>query len=313
MGSYNMDLSQATSIVKKKYPKAEVVKITDDFDGQISKVYALHCKNPKHTFILKVYPDNFHWKLEKEVYVYKLIERLHLPTPKILAADDSHKILDRNYALMTKVEGKAVKGQTLSSATVEKIYFQMGKMLKKLHALHLKEFGYISKGITHPHKTNEEYMLFQFRKKIRQYKEFKGSPVTAQAISRYVMQHKMLLQSCKTPSLCHNDYHSGNILMKGTKVTGIIDVENMVSGDPMFDIAKTFYYDIRGDPRKEKAFLKGYGPLPNDWRGRVDMYKLYHALELWDWFVSIGKKELLEKIHVDMENFLKSPMNPSEN
>jgi hygromycin-B 7''-O-kinase len=300
-------LSKANAIVRKKFPKSNVIQVSTGFGGKISKVYALQCTSPKQTLILKIYPPDFHWKMEKEVYAYKLIEPLKLPTPKILVADDSHKIIDANYILMTKVEGKAIKGQKLPKSKIAIIYEQMGNYLRILHSQHSSQFGYITKGIDHPHKTNEEYMLFQFKKKIKQYKEFKGSAKVAQEIMKYVTKRKSLLTSCKMASLCHNDYHSGNVLMKGKKVTGIIDVENMVAGDPMFDIAKTFYYDIRGDSLKERAFLQGYGKLPKDWKERVDIYKLYHALELWDWFASIEQKELLEKIHEDIITFLKSP------
>ena len=37
--------------------------------GDISAVYEVMCSNPEENLILKVYPDNYHWKMEKEMYV----------------------------------------------------------------------------------------------------------------------------------------------------------------------------------------------------------------------------------------------------
>jgi hypothetical protein len=66
-----------------------------------------------------------------------------------------------------------------------------------------------------------------------------------------------------------------------------VDVENAVSADPLrplLDTAKTDHYAIKGNEAKREGFLAGYGQLPINWRERVELYKLYYALELWDWF-----------------------------
>jgi hygromycin-B 7''-O-kinase len=81
-------------------------------------------------------------------------------------------------------------------------------------------------------------------------------------------------------------YHEGNVLVaveEGKwRVTGIVDVENAVSALPLLDIAKTDYYAIKANEAKREGFLAGYGQLPINWRERVELYKLYHALDLWD-------------------------------
>ena len=53
--------------------------------GNISTVYEIRCAKPDQPVILKIYPDTFHWKMEKEVYIYRLLGRAAaLPTPSIL-------------------------------------------------------------------------------------------------------------------------------------------------------------------------------------------------------------------------------------
>jgi hypothetical protein len=92
-------------------------------------------------------------------------------------------------------------------------------------------------------------------------------------------------------------------------MTGLVDMENALAADPLLDIAKTFYYSSQyasaeeaasSDEAAWSAFLAGYGELPADWRERVDLYRLYHALELWDWYASIKVTGPLESIAADL-------------
>ncbi|MFE2566723.1 hypothetical protein [Streptomyces mirabilis] len=66
------------------------------------------------------------------------------------------------------------------------------------------------------------------------------------------------------------------------------------------DVAKTDYYSVHDDQDKREALCDGYGTLPADWSERVGLYRLYHALELWDWFASIGNTAPLEGITGDI-------------
>ena len=45
-------------------------------------------------------------------------------------------------------------------------------------------------------------------------------------------------------SLCHFDFHTGNVLAtrRIAPLTGIIDLENAIAGDPLIDLAKTLAY-----------------------------------------------------------------------
>ena len=86
----------------------------------------------------------------------------------------------------------------------------------------------------------------------------------------------------------------------GWQITGVIDVENAIAADPLIDLAKTDYYALgRGEPERT-ALLDGYGPLPADAAERLRLYRLYHALELWDWFGSTGTVGPLGAIAEDL-------------
>lgn len=44
---------------------------------------------------------------------------------------------------------------------------------------------------------------------------------------------------CENPSICHGDFHEGNLLAKDGKVTGILDWSQCRIGDPVMDVAAT--------------------------------------------------------------------------
>jgi aminoglycoside phosphotransferase (APT) family kinase protein len=134
-------------------------------------------------------------------------------------------------------------------------------------------------------------MTDQFARRLRDFTALGGSTALAAAVARYVSRHIDRFAACSAPTLCHNDFHDGNVLVSptGPQVTGYVDVEGAIAADPLFDVARTDYYALRGDPARRAAFLDGYGQLPQDWADRIAIYQLHHGLELWNWATRIGK------------------------
>jgi aminoglycoside phosphotransferase (APT) family kinase protein len=80
------------------------------------------------------------------------------------------------------------------------------------------------------------------------------------------------------PSLLHGDLGNHNVFADGTAITALIDWEDALSGDPVFDVAfwATFHPE-----RRHQAFLDGYQavlPLPADFGLRFWVYFLRIAL-----------------------------------
>jgi hypothetical protein len=80
------------------------------------------------------------------------------------------------------------------------------------------------------------------------------------------------------PRLLHGDLGSHNVLTDGTDITGLIDWEDCLAGDPVFDVASwaTFQPEHR-----HPAFLEGYSSvetLPDDFEPRFWLYYLRVSL-----------------------------------
>jgi hygromycin-B 7''-O-kinase len=298
------------SILSKRYAEPRVSSIAIRDGGAISKVVEINCSQPRADFIMKIYPDQFNWKMKKELFVYELLStNISIPMPVILLSDDSKTVLTQNYVLMEKIDGEILSkfGAELEPSQLREIYRQLGGALRAIHSISLESFGYISNGIIDPHPNNHSYMTHQFRKKLSEFSHLGGKQSTHDTVKEFLSDNSYLFKECPSAVLCHNDYHEGNFLLNKIdtkwKLTGVIDVENALAGDPFLDIAKMYYYAIHDNTDKEQGFWDGYGRVSVPWKQRLNIYKLYHALELWDWFASIGSNDVLQGIEADLVSF----------
>ena len=283
-------------MVARACPGSEIAEVVRRTGGQLSTVFEVR-RTAAEPLIVKVYAPEWAWKQAKEVHVYGLLTELADAVPQVIHVGD-------NFTVLTKLDG--VPLSETDPPDWRATYEQLGRLLAAIHRIEQPAYGYLTDEILDPLPDNTQYMRRQFTKKLKEFEELKGDPALHTGIQEYVETHATLLESNKSPSLCHNDFHEGNVLVDPVtwRVTGFIDVENAIAADPLTDLAKTQSYSIRGNAEKLSGLLDGYGGLPPDWRERTTLYRLYHSLELWDWFASIGTAVHLDGIARDMTETL---------
>jgi aminoglycoside phosphotransferase (APT) family kinase protein len=244
--------------------------------------------------VLKIYSERFEWMLRKELFVYERLREASVPAPSVVAADESQRML-----ALTKLDGVMVGSLgELEESVLCDINRQIGRMLAALHEVELDEFGYVGVGgVVDGHATNLDYMRFQFAKKLREFVELGGDADLATSVERYAASREELLEGCERPSFCHNDCHYANVLVLpaegGWRISGLIDFENTVAGDPLLDLAKTHCYARHRSETTLAALVEGHGGARVGWRETVDVYVVYHLVELWTWFASIARPDPL--------------------
>jgi hygromycin-B 7''-O-kinase len=180
----------------------------------------------------------------------------------------------------------------------------MGQLLAAVNQIAQEHWGYLTTRLVDIKASNTAYMTEQFDRKLAAFGELGGEPALARAIGRHVARHAGSFAGCHRPVLCHNDFHDGNVLVYGATVTGFVDVEGAIAADAMLDFARTDYCVLRHDSAKRDAFLRGYGPLPENCAERVAIYQLHHALERWNWAASTGNPGGRERAMTDLEMLL---------
>jgi hygromycin-B 7''-O-kinase len=285
-----VDLLQAGLL----WPGAAVTAVVPRTGGQLSSVYELRAGD--RSVIVKVYDEKWRWKQAKEAHVYRLLAEHGIqPVPTILRVEPDTELIGRAFTVMSRLPGTPLSETPVDD--VAAVYRQLGGMLAAIHAIPQPAFGYITTHVLDPVPDNTTYMGRQFARKLREFRELQGDPALHDLVQHYAAAHADLFASCDRPVLCHNDVHEGNVLVEDGKLSGLVDIENALAGDPWLDLAKADYYAARGDTAKLTALLAGYGAESD---GRLRLYKIYHALELWDWFASIGETQHLDGIAADL-------------
>jgi aminoglycoside phosphotransferase (APT) family kinase protein len=296
----NLDVSsaQAQAIIDRAAAGRTATRISELQGGEISAVFEIELAGGPPNLVLKVYPDSMQWKMRKEVTVSRLLEgRLRVPAPRVILADDTKALLDLNFLVMTKLDGKSLLALEagLDKAELYSVYAEMGQVLRDIRGIPMEAFGYIGPQglLPEPFASNRAYMSFQFDSKLDAFAEHGGPDALAQRLRAFVERHAPLLDACARPSLCHYDFHTANILAEKRddrlRLCGILDLENAIAGDPLMDIAKTLTYSARGDETKRTGLLAGYGTIERPhWRQTLALYQFYCVLELWCWWTMIG-------------------------
>ncbi|HMM93110.1 MAG TPA: aminoglycoside phosphotransferase family protein [Bradyrhizobium sp.] len=299
----------AQSIVDQAVSDRAVATVSRLYGGEIAAIHEIAFADPAHQpLVLKVYPDDLRWKMQKEVTVTGLIQdRLSVPAPRILLADDSKRLLQLNFILMSKLDGSSL-GQVEKDLTAEQLaaaYAQIGQLLREFHRIPMEAFGYIGPtGIWTAHSSNHDYLTHQFQRKLTEFAERGGDARLAQRVAGHVAERAQLFKGCPQAVLCHNDLHAGNLLATignaGPRLTGVLDFEGALAGDPLMDVAKALYYL---DEACRRGLLDGYGALDREHGSEtLDLYHLYFVLELWCWMAQIGRKERLDELALELED-----------
>jgi Ser/Thr protein kinase RdoA (MazF antagonist) len=260
-------------------PDLDLVGIAPLDGGEVHANYGIRTAEGGE-LVLKVYRGELSWKRDKEAFLLRLVAG-RIPAPEVV-----HE--GAGFLLMTRLPGTPAR---FSDADPVDVSRRLGRLLRDLHAITFDSFGYIDTRVTGPVATNLEYLRLRIDRKVRS-----GPPALRGALARHFAEHEAAFEGGTQAVLCHNDAHDANVLVEGGRITGLIDWENAVAADPIFDLAKAWAFsDGRSDETLE-ALLEGYGPLRADWRDAFDLYVVDHLLELWIWFHQLGVTDPLPEL-----------------
>jgi len=302
---------QAAAILREAAPNAEVVGVQRMAGGAMTGAYEVLCADPAQNVVVKIYPPNNGWTLSKEVSVYRLLrENGVTKIPKILGGAGCDGVLGSPYLVMSRLPGVPAEplSSSLSEADLRSLYRQMGELIAQFHAIEQEAYGFRDTGILDPRPTNEAQTKATLARVSQYYLDETGDRDLYEAAHKYVAARTDLFALCRAPVLIHNDFHEGNVIVEqtpgGPVVSGVIDVENAMAGDPMVDLSKTHSYSIGENSVKLEALFEGYGEVPVEWEARFPLFQLVHSFELWCHFHDIGRRKWADTLVEDMRRII---------
>ena len=212
---------------------------------------------------------------------YLLLEKLHqtkVPCAKPIHLDHSKEILDKDFMLMTYLEG------TIEIPKIKNFGFlnKMVGILKNIHNVDTKILP------TLPCRFDPTYDLFEFLPNARINKELKA-----------ILKGYDTSYSGK-PVLLHGDFWQGNILWTKDEISGVLDWEYAAIGDPLSDLAVAslelkYDYGKRGVDR----FLDLYSKNFSIDQSRLSLWLIYVSAStlffIDEWNLEKARKNLMKR------------------
>lgn len=196
--------------------------------------------------------------MRQEPEVHRLVrEHTDAPVARILAYDFSRSTIPSDYLFMEKLPGVAASELPLPRSVWSRALEQVGRYLRQVHAIHGPAYGYVG-----PHRPMEPQpdwwnaFRIMWRKLIEQIVEMGAyTPDQGNWLIEALEVRRQYFDRDVPPSLLHMDIWSQNILLdRAGNVTGIVDWDRALYGDPEIEFAVLDYCGI-----SEPAFWRGYG------------------------------------------------------
>lgn len=252
---------------------AEACELTD---GWANTAYRIRLADGRQT-VLKVAPppDTLMMRYEKnimqtEVGVLRFLEG-KLPVPQVYAYDTSFAHIGLEYFFMEHLDGEPynkVKA-SLTEAERERIELELGRYNRMINGYVGTRFGPYAQ----PSAEGDwpEVFMRMMKDVLADGRDVSAElPMTEEEVVRLVERHRRELAEVTVPQLVHWDLWDGNVFVKNGSITGIIDFERALWGDPLMES----YFSRLTD---SSAFLRGYGcpELPAAGAARRRLYDLY--------------------------------------
>lgn len=259
MGKPKFNTSRIERFLQKVYPRAKIKKFEQFSTGLVSPTFKVEIINPTKILVVKLGKLKHKNKTHQNNKILKYLNENNIPAPKVLldGTFDGKFITIMGYCPGSVASKVYEKGdQNLR----QKILFDAGKDLKKIHTLEIPPFW------IHQHheiKNKKEwkkwtkirinkYLSF-FRGKLDNYYNF--LEITLNEFWDILKDEEIDFVPL------HWDYHLSNlnVNLKG-EITGIFDFECAMKGHSLGDIGQTAYW-VRfqsNEYQNFQNFLKGY-------------------------------------------------------
>lgn len=223
-------------------------------------------------------------KFDNERVAYDLLAGRGLPIPSVVALDTSRRLAPYDYIILTRLPGTnlAESWQTLPTARVRDLAWEAGVALARLHTIMLPAFGKLREQSAPRFHTWSGYFGDYARRYIDAAARYGLlDDALRSRLEEVLVRASDPLMRVGQGMLVHSDYHYENILQDGGRLSGILDFEWALSGDPSYDFITADERE-RQVPGSEAAFMAGYQSVrafDAEHDRRISLYRLFLHLE----------------------------------
>lgn len=248
-------------MAKAAFPQRGVPRIAELTEGMCNAAYKLTFEDGFQT-ILKIaspiktgFMTNECNLMEAEVKAMKLVaQNTGIKVAAVYRYDTSKELCDGDYFFMESLEGTSWISvmDRLGEEENSRLRMEVGKLQKQLSEVTGDKFGLLGDSV-HQFNNMYEFIYFLLNNVLNDAeRRAVATGVPKDRILAKLSRDKVLFEKVKTPTLVHWDMWEGNIFVKEGEISGIIDWERAMWGEPFMD--DRFRYHNR-----HSDFLKGFG------------------------------------------------------
>jgi aminoglycoside phosphotransferase (APT) family kinase protein len=200
-----------------------------------------------------------------------------IPVPEIYAYDTSREICNSDYFFMEKLVGENL-GHVRESYSPEEqaqIDRSIGEIVREINSFTGTYYGYPGNSDLRADNWRDAFIGIMDSILADGHKKSADYGVDAGIIRDTVLKHAPALESVSTPQLVHWDAWDLNFFVKDGKITGILDFERALWGDPLLE---GHFRALSWGGVTES--MRGYGKtsFTHDEEARCYLYTLHLAL-----------------------------------
>ena len=209
-----------------------------------------------------------------------------LPSLAVDHVDLSRRWCPWDYEILEHADGTALKALDPDDTLLMPLLRKLGEVVARLHEIRTDGFGLFdlrplaegSQVLCGTRQRWSDYLTVRLAEHVARCSDLGAMTASEVDAVLRLFDGSASLFDDVAPCLLHGDLGNHNVFTDGTAITALIDWEDSLSGDPIYDIAfwATFHPE-----RRHAAFLDGYRtvrPLPEDFDVRFWLYFLRVAL-----------------------------------
>lgn len=265
----SINKQMATQLIKPFEADGKVTEISRLTGGKRTTNYKVRLAPSNIDVVLRIYPQNDSI-CHKELAVQKRLQNI-IPIPEVYYLSTDKETIDFSYAIIEYFDGVTLdryieQQQQFPTALAEEI----GEILGHLHSIEFPKEGilncelHLEAGLP-PILTWYDYFLH----------DLAGQRLGKELCNRIAKivksSEKQLLQMTDKFVFTHADFRPENIMIKDSKLQGILDWEFALSAPRYFDIGQFLRNEEYLIDRAPANFIKGYQRsakynIPANWR-----------------------------------------------
>ncbi|MCT9821496.1 phosphotransferase [Microbacterium sp. W1N] len=178
-----------------------------------------------------------HGILRTEAEVYRMLAGSGVPVPEVLLTDFTRARVDGDVVVAAHLDGVVWESLRLPDDESAGLRRALGALMADAHRVVAPRFGYPASPALQGPSWRAAYAAMLAA--ILADGERWGVPLPAAAIRSAVAAHHAALDTVADPVVVHADLWPGNVFVDtaARRITGVIDTERTVWGDPLLDLA----------------------------------------------------------------------------